>query len=87
MLAPVQIVVLPIPAAPGDKGCWRKALPHDRRHHRAQRPEQWPPERRPIPISDRDALKRLVEELHRATRAQREAALDAGRAMLRGAVA
>jgi hypothetical protein len=84
MNAPKPVVVLvpvPVPVAQGDKGAWRKALPERHRQHKAQRPEHWRPANAP-PQSDRDALKRAVEQFRDATRSQAEAALAQGRRLL-----
>jgi hypothetical protein len=81
MNAPLSVIVVPVPVGTGDKGCWRKATPHDRRHHRDVRSEQWRPQEN-IPERDPDRLRRLVDQMREAHRPQAEALLAQGRAML-----
>jgi hypothetical protein len=62
----------------GDNGVWRRAHPHDRRHHKAIRSIGPPRRLQPIPTGDREGLRRRVQELHRQTQAQRESLKAAG---------
>jgi hypothetical protein len=85
MNAPKPVVVLvpvQVPVAQGDKGAWRKALPERHRQHKAIRPSEPRRQYQPIPQSDRDHLRRLVEQFRRSVRHQHEAALAQGRRLL-----
>jgi hypothetical protein len=55
--APLSVIVVPVPVAPGDRGVWKKA---QHRHHKAIRLDPpWRPQLA-IPAGDRDALRRAA---------------------------
>jgi hypothetical protein len=79
MNAPLSVIIVPVPVAPGDRGVFKK---FDYRRQRAVRKDPpWPP-KQSIPRWDKDELRRLVEQMREGHRQQTEAVLAAGRAML-----
>jgi hypothetical protein len=83
MNAPRPVIILI--DAQGDRGCWRRSKPEDRRHHKAiRRAEPWRPQRA-IPAGDRDELRRAAEEMRRLNRARVEEMLAEARMCLRAA--
>jgi hypothetical protein len=74
MNAPVQIVLVPYPAAGSPKEAQRPKPVYPSK----PKPEGWRPARA-IPQLDREALRRHVEELLQTTRPQVEALREAGR--------
>jgi hypothetical protein len=78
--APLQVVVVPVPVAPGDRGVWKKA---QHRHHKAVRPADppWPP-KQPIPHQNRDALRRRAQQWREAVRPQARAMIIEARMRL-----
>jgi hypothetical protein len=80
-----QTVVVRVPVAQGDRGCWRRSKPEDHRAQKAVRKDQpWRPQDR-IPRWDRNELRRRAQEWRETARPQAEALKAAGQAMLRAA--
>jgi hypothetical protein len=70
--APLSVILVPVPAAPGrgDSGVHKK---FDYRRHKAIRPaEPWRPQRA-IPAGDRNELRRRAQEWREAVRPQAQA--------------
>jgi hypothetical protein len=79
--APKPVVVF-VPVAIGDRRCWRRSKPEDRRAHKAVRPEHWPV-RQGIPSQlGRDELRRRVQEFRDANRSRVEEMLTEARLKL-----
>jgi hypothetical protein len=81
MNAPQTVVVF-VPVAQGDRGCWRRSKPEDRKPHKAVRKDPpWPRQGIPSQLG-KDELRRRAQEWRETVRPQAEAMLTEARARL-----